>query len=153
MAGFANAVERGLVRELAPYELTAMEFNLLRFCLLEEGGEITATQLAQMLPVDASRVSRIVTALVERGLLVRRRLPQDRRVVMLHLSDDGKDLTLQALGGMDAFVASLMAGVSDDDARVFVSVFSRMVANHAAFMEQYEEPPGLDPLSLQGGLA
>lgn len=139
MAGLANAVERGLAKELAPYQLTPMEFNLLRFCLIEQGEEITATQLAQMLPVDASRVSRIVTAVVDRGLLVRRRLPEDRRVVMLHLSDEGRELTLQALRGMDAFVAGLMEGISEDDIRVFVSVFSRMVANHAAFMEQYEE--------------
>ena len=139
MAGLANAVERGLAKELAPYHLTPMEFNLLRFCLIEQGEEITATKLAQMLPVDASRVSRIVTAVVDRGLLVRRRLPEDRRVVMLHLSDEGRDLTLRALGSMDAFVARLMEGASEDDIRVFVSVFSTMVANHSAFMEQYEE--------------
>lgn len=139
MAGFANAVERGLAHELAPYHLTPMEFNLLRFCLIEQGEEITATQLAQMLPVDASRVSRIVTAVVDRGLMVRRRLPEDRRVVMLHLSDEGRELTLQALRGMDAFVARLMEGVDEGDIQVFVSVFSAMVANHAAFMEQYEE--------------
>ena len=139
MAGLANAVERGLAKELAPYQLTPMEFNLLRFCLLGQGEEITATQLAQMLPVDASRVSRIVTAVVDRGLLVRRRLPEDRRVVMLHLSDEGKDLTLGAIASMDAFVARLLAGVDEEDIRVFVSVFAQMVANHSTFMEQYEE--------------
>ena len=140
MAGLANAVERGLAKELTPYHLTPMEFNLLRFCLGEQDqAEITATQLAQMLPVDASRVSRMVTALVDRGLLRRRRLREDRRVVMLHLSDEGKDLTLRAIGSMDAFVARLMEGVGEDDIQVFVSVFHRMVANHAAFMEHYEE--------------
>ena len=139
MAGLANAVERGLARELAPYHLTPTEFNRLRFCLIEQGEEITATQLAQMLPIDASRVSRIVTTVVDRGLLVRRRLPEDRRVVMLHLSEEGRELTLNALAGMDAFAARLMEGVSEDDARVFVSVFSAMVANYAGFMEQYEE--------------
>ncbi len=139
MAGLANAVERGLAKELAPYHLTPMEFNLLRFCLIEQSEEITATQLAQMLPVDASRVSRIVTAVVDRGLLVRRRLPEDRRVVMLHLSSDGRDLTVRALAAMDAFVARLMEGIDEDDIQVFVSVFSKMVANHATFAEQYEE--------------
>ena len=140
MAGLANAVERGLANELTPYHLTPMEFNLLRFCLGEQGqGEITATQLAQMLPVDASRVSRIVTALADRGLLRRRRLREDRRVVMLHLSDEGRDLTLRAVAAMDAFAANLMVGISEDDIEVFVSVFSRMVANHAALHEQYEK--------------
>ena len=139
MAGLANAVERGLAKELAPYHLTPMEFNLLRFCLIERGEEITATQLSQMLPIDASRVSRIVTAVVDRGLLVRRRLPEDRRVVMLHLSSEGRDITVRALASMDAFVARLMEGIGEDDIQVFVSVFSQMVANHATFMEQYEE--------------
>ena len=139
MAGLANAVERGLARELAPYQLSPTEFNLLRFCLGEPGHEeITATQLTQMLPVDASRVSRIVTALADRGLLIRRRLREDRRVVMLHLSEEGRDLTLGAMADVDAFVAGLLSGISEGDIRVFVSVFSRMIANHAALMEHEE---------------
>ena len=131
MAGLANAVDKGMAKEVAPYDLTPIEFNLLRFCLYAEG-ETTASRLARMLPIDPSRISRTVSDLADRGLLRRRRLREDRRVVMLRLTPDGHDLITRACGSMDAFVARIMQGISADDVRVFRSVFDRMIANHAA---------------------
>ena len=85
--GLLTAFYRGTAKETARYNLTTPEFNLLNACLRREE-ECTATELARVLPVDASRISRIVTILVDRGLLRRRRLPEDRRVVMLSLSEE-----------------------------------------------------------------
>ena len=131
VAGLANLVDRGMAKEVAPYGISPTEFNLLRFCLYADG-ETTATQLAGMLPIDASRISRVVTTLVDRGLLRRRRLREDRRVVMLRLSPEGSDLIVRACESMNAFAARLMRGISEDDVRVIRSVFDRMIVNHAA---------------------
>ncbi len=131
VAGLANAVFKGGSQEVALYDLSAVEFNLLRACLDSEG-EITATELAEVLPVDTSRISRLVTILVNRGLLVRRRLPNDRRVVMLSLSEEGVELTSRILESMELHDAVLTDGIDEDDMRVFVSVTSRILANYAA---------------------
>ena len=137
VAGLANSVELGLVKAVAPYGLTPIEFNLLRFCLDAEG-ETTATRLARLLPIDPSRISRVVTGLVDRGLLRRRRLRDDRRVVMLRLSAEGRDLIVRACGSMDIFVTRLMEGISQRDVRVFRSVVFRIIANQSA-LEGNEE--------------
>ena len=131
VAGLANAVFKGVSKEVALYNLTAAEFNLLRTCL-DTGREITATELAALLPIDTSRISRIVTVMVDRGLLRRRRLPDDRRVVMLSLSEEGKQLTSRILQRLELHDAALTDGIDEDDMRVFVSVTSRILANHAA---------------------
>lgn len=137
VVGLVNAVERGTTQGAAPDGLTSLEFYFLTICL-EMEREVTATELAHWLPVDASRISRIVTALVDKGLLLRRRLREDRRVVMLRLSDEGKELTLRVRDRVDAFTASLMEGVGEDELRVFLSVASRIIANHAALQESQE---------------
>ena len=67
-----NAVAGGVDREAAAYDLTPTEFAAVRLFLTDL--EWTATELAQMLSVDASSMSRVVSKLVDRGVL-RRRAP------------------------------------------------------------------------------
>ena len=113
---------------MAPYYITSLEYGVLRDCMIK--GECTATELAATLPVDASRISRIVNTLVERGLLIRRRLRDDRRVVMLRLSDEGRELTSTLNQRMQAYNARLMENVAEEELSVFASVARKILANH-----------------------
>lgn len=131
MIALVGVAEKGIAKVTAPYGLTTLEFDCLGFCL-DLDKETTATDLASYLPVDASRVSRIVTMLVDKGLLRRRRLRTDRRIVMLRLSNEGKELALQVRQSVNLFVASLVEGISRRDLQSFVSVASTIVANQIA---------------------
>ena len=130
IAGLVNAVTKGMAEELDPYDLNPLEFNLLRTCM--ERGECTATELAAELPVDASRISRIVTILVDKDLLVRRRLRSDRRIVMLRLSDKGNELTSMLLQRIQAYDAKLTHDISAEEMSVFAEAAAKIVANHEA---------------------
>jgi DNA-binding MarR family transcriptional regulator len=132
VAGLVNAVDKGMAKEVAPYGLTSLDFSLLKVCLEKES---TATQLAQVLPVDGARISRIVTGLVDKGLLRRRRLRNDRRIVMLRLSEEGRELTSVVLQKMKRYDTMLTEGIGEEEMRVFVSVTARIIANHAATSE------------------
>lgn len=129
IAGLVNTVTKGMAAELSPYDLNPLEFNLLRACM--ERGECTATELAAELPVDASRISRIVTVLVDKDLLVRRRLRSDRRMVMLRLSGEGKELTSMLLQHIQAYDAKLMKNISAEEIRAFAAASAKIIANHA----------------------
>ena len=139
VADLVRAVIRGMENEMAPYYITSLEYGVLKDCM--DKGECTATELAAKLPVDASRISRIVNALVERGLLIRRRLRDDRRVVMLRLSDEGSELTSTLNQRMQAYNARLMENVAEEELSVFASVARRILANHKD-MEAAQETQG-----------
>lgn len=124
-----SVAQKGMSKAIAPYGLTTAEFNCLWFCLDKEE-ETTATKLASHLPVDASRISRIVTVLVDKGLLVRRRLRSDRRIVMLRLTKEGKELALQIRQSVDLYYAKLTRGIDEIELQNFASVASTIVANH-----------------------
>ena len=128
--GLVNALTRGVVREAGPYGLSPAEYNLLRICM--EMGECTATDLAKVLPIDASRISRIVSRLVDMELLVRRRLRSDRRIVMLQLSPEGKELTSTLYGRIREYEAKLTDGISEEEIRTLESITAKILANHAA---------------------
>lgn len=133
VARLVNAVDKGLADEVAPYGLIPSEFNLLRTCV--EEGPCTATQLADVLPVDASRISRMVTRLVNLGLLRRQRLRSDRRLVLLHLTDKGNDLTSRVNERVQVHVGKLLRGVSEDEVRAFMVLTEQITANYEGLKE------------------
>ena len=124
------AVERGLGGEVADLGLSTMEGFFLH-TFLAWGEECSATQLADMLPVDPARISRVVTKLVDMGFLRRRRLRDDRRVVMLRLTDRGTEVATEITQRSIDFNAKVTEGVTDADLRTFESVVDRIVANYA----------------------
>lgn len=128
VAALVNAVRTAAKSVLDRHGLTLVEFSLLRYCSVEQR---TATELAQLLPIDGSRVSRVVAGLADRGLLRRRRLRSDRRIVMLTPSDEGLEVVSGIGEALRDLNITLTRGVSGDEMRVFLEVASRIVANHA----------------------
>ena len=132
-----NAFASGIADEAAPHDISSLEYGLLGFCLAQ--GECTATQLAQVLPVDASRISRLVSRLVDMEILQRRRVRDDRRVVLLSLTETGKDLITELQRRVTAFNARLIAGVSYDEMVMCRSVAERILANYAAMKQSGQQ--------------
>ena len=130
VTGLATAVARGMEEQVAPYNLIPLDFALLRLFLERE--EWTATQLAEALPVNVSRVSRVVTKMVGMGLMRRRRLSNDRRVVMLSLTEEGKALTLELHLRVQAYDARLCESVGEEEMAVFASVTYKVMTNYTA---------------------
>ncbi len=124
-----RAVVRGAERQLAPYGLIRMEFVLLKAFLSQD--EWTVTKLTDVLSVDAPRVSRLISRLVDRGLLRRRRSTSDRRVVQLRLTPKGRELVETTSVVVQQFEADLLQGVSARDLQAVRRVTSTVLENHA----------------------
>ena len=129
----AQAVNRGIAREMAAHDLLPIDVHLLGVC--RDKGECTATELAQLLPVEAARISRLVNNLVERGLILRRRPPNDRRVVMLRLSPEGVELTSEISRRMQELYAGLTQGITEWQLQVFSDAAFRMIGNLEAMAD------------------
>ncbi len=132
--GLMNVVSKGMEQEVQPYGIALVELSLLRICM--EQTEATTTDLAEVLPVDASRISRMVNGLVERGLLIMHRLRNDRKIVMLRLSEQGKEMTSMLHQRIQAHGAKLTENIGEEYLRKFEAVGSQIVANYAAMKPQ-----------------
>jgi len=130
VSGLVNAVARGMAQIVEPHGLTHIDFVLLRLFLGAE--EWTATLLAQALPLAPSVISRSVAKLAGKGLIQRRRLRSDRRVVVLTLTETGKTLAQRLQRRVQAYDSTLREGVSEEEMAVLVSVSLRVVANYEA---------------------
>ncbi|OIJ26722.1 MarR family transcriptional regulator [Nocardioides luteus] len=97
-----GAVKKGLARNLPP-DLPAGSAGVLG--LLSQHGEMTISELTDLLAIDISVTSRHVSYLADQGWLERSPNPADGRSRLLRLTDSGRDL----LDGFADHIAELLA--------------------------------------------
>jgi DNA-binding MarR family transcriptional regulator len=70
-------------------DLTAQQYNALRLLKAEHPGALPTLVLAGRLVSHAPDITRLVDRLQERGLVIRQRMPDNRRVVQVGITDAG----------------------------------------------------------------
>jgi DNA-binding MarR family transcriptional regulator len=83
----AQALTRELEEALAPLGLRPRHLGAL--LVLEEGVAMSQCELGELLRLDSSTVVDLVDELEGRGLVTRRRNPDDRRAYVLELTPEG----------------------------------------------------------------
>ena len=71
------------------YDLTAQQYNALRLLKAEHPGTLPTLVLAARLVSHAPDITRLLDRLAERGLVVRERMADNRRVVQVGISGSG----------------------------------------------------------------
>lgn len=91
---------------MAPLDLTPTQFNAL--IRVVELGSVTQNQLGRLSAMDPATIQGVVRRLEDRGLLLRRPDPADRRATLLTATPDGADLAARAVShGHDITAATL----------------------------------------------
>ena len=121
---------------IADLDLTPPQAGLLRAIAAGPGQSQQA--LARLLGTPPSRLVALVDGLDERGLVERRRNPDDRRLHALHLTAAG-DALLARIGEVArAHDDALCAGLDPDDRATLRTLLSRLA-------EQHGLTPGVHP--------
>lgn len=124
-----EVVTNGRAALAAADGLASTEVEVLSMFLSKD--EWTVSEIAQFFPVSASRVSRVVAGLAALGLLRRRRLRHDRRVVRLTLTPQGKELAERRHRRNLDYDRLLIEGVGEEQVACFVAAASKMIDNVA----------------------
>ena len=85
------SVRRRLSADLEREGLSASGFSVL-VVLATAGGELELRALRLRLRTSKANATEVVTTLVSRGLVVRTRLPHDRRTAVVRLTDLGREI-------------------------------------------------------------
>lgn len=95
--------------------------NRLDGCLMSELSEFTT--------VDRTTLTRTVDQLVEMGLAERRALPDDRRLVRVELTGQGKGVFARAVEGLLEHNGRTLDGLSPEDLRTLRGLLQRLLRN------------------------
>ena len=98
---------------------------------LEADGALTQRELGDRLLLTSGAVTMLVDRLERSGLVTRRRHPDDRRAVLVALSDQAPASEPEPLADYHAAVAAAAGGLSPEH-RDAVRAFLDQVAEHAA---------------------
>lgn len=115
--------------ETADNDLTLRQLAILTAISLQE--DLSQTDLVAITGIDRSTVAGIVSRLIRKGLLDRKRSPVDGRAYCVRLSKRGA----KAIAGADRLYSKvekkLLAGVSAAEASQFVSTLKTILSAHA----------------------
>ena len=93
-----DQVSRMLVRELAlTCGLSISEFDVLLYLHTHEGSDSRIQDVGAAMLLSQPALSRLIARLVDRGLLARSSAEDDGRAVVIHLTEAGRTLTMEAI--------------------------------------------------------
>jgi DNA-binding MarR family transcriptional regulator len=124
-----SALDQELAQDpdLAPLEISAAQYTIIS--VLAKRGVDSGAQLCKDLSYDAGAMTRMIDRLEAKGLVNRRRCPEDRRLVKLELTEAG----LAALPKLRAcsvrVLNRLLLGFSLAEARQLEGFMVRMLHN------------------------
>lgn len=99
----AGTLTHGLLQVLRPLGLSPTQYNVLRILRGSGSDGLTCREVAERLVASDPDVTRILDRMESRGLVVRARPSEDRRVVRTAITMDGWKL----LDGLDARIQAL----------------------------------------------
>lgn len=97
--------------------------------VLQEHGRMRASELAEVLRVDLSGVSRQVAALEREGWVGREQDPTDSRAQLLHLTPAGTDVVRRVRADRSALLRELLPGWTDAELHAFAQSLRRFAGD------------------------
>jgi DNA-binding MarR family transcriptional regulator len=118
----AHCQERG-----KPYVITPPQWGALSLLLAQDG--LTIGTMSQMRGVDAPTATGIITRLEQHGLVERRHDREDRRVVKVYLTDEGRDIVNTLASPVEQFDQSIKRGFSEGEQDRLLAQLQQIIAN------------------------
>ena len=114
-------------KRLAPHDLTTAQWGpLMR---LQKFGDMTMAELSRCLSIDAGALTRTFDRLEKKGLVRRERSQEDRRVVLVGLTDEGRDALKHVPGELCQVLNEHLAGFTEEEWLTLKSLLRRINAN------------------------
>ena len=101
-----------LARNMAHLDIKPPHLDILLNLYRREG--ISQQELARKLLVGRSNMSMLLPQLEKRGVIERRPDPRDKRVLRLHLTEEGRTITEQAMKIQTELIDTVMATSSEE---------------------------------------
>ncbi len=127
--------------ELITLELSISRFELLALQLSEKFQIITMSNLAQGMAVPMSTATGIVDRLVKRGLLKRGRSEEDRRVVTVSLTDNGKALVEDFKKHFRDFLDRIRSLLTEEEFETGLKLVRKVILGFQKGVQNSEQEP------------
>lgn len=128
-AAYIAALDEALAHEaeLGELEISTAQYTILS--VLEQRGVDSAANLCKDISYDGGAMTRMVDRLEAKGLVSRRRSEDDRRLINLELTEEGRAAIPRLRACSVQVLNHLLRGFSPAEARQFEGFLGRMLRN------------------------
>lgn len=108
-----------------PELLCELKLNMSQIFALEtlaRVGRMTMGELADAMRANASTMTRVIDGLVDGGMVERTRIPDDRRMVRIETTQEGKDLARRLQEQRSKHLVANLRLLDDEHQRKFIEV-------------------------------
>ena len=120
-------LHRELTAALAPLGLTLSQFTALS--VLQTRGEASNAQLAERSFITPQSANEVISSMVSRNWIGREPDPNHGRIVVLRLTEEGRDVLFQGMKLVQAVEDRMLGGVDAQSAAVARESLERFVHN------------------------
>jgi DNA-binding MarR family transcriptional regulator len=120
-----RAVDVQSRRLAAEYSITGPQVICLQ--TLHDDGPMTATALAKLVHLSSSTVVGIIDRLEQKGWVQRERSQTDRRQILIHVTDEGRDLLARVPSPMQDRLAQGLAELPEKEQNRLATSIERIV--------------------------
>jgi DNA-binding MarR family transcriptional regulator len=107
-------LKRRLTDALAPFGLTLAQFTALS--VLEARGEASNAQLAERSFITPQSANEVMTAMSARGWVTREPDPNHGRIVVLRLTEDGRDVVRRCMKVIEKIEKEMLGEMDEGEA-------------------------------------
>jgi DNA-binding MarR family transcriptional regulator len=143
---FYESLNACCVAHNKPYAITPPQCGILTLLHTQDGQTIGA--LGQQRAVDAPTVTGIVKRLEQSGLVERRHDREDRRLVKVYLTDEGRDILRYLPDAVIEFSQTMSQDFSEDEKHDMQVKLQRIIANLSTVSPETGDRFGLLPDSM-----
>ena len=124
---YAEVLRAHCEERAKPCVITPPQWGALELLLAQDGMTIGA--MSQKRGVDAPAATGIITRLEQMGLVERRHDREDRRVVKVYLTAEGRDISHTLVSSVERFEHNITQGFSQGELDRFLLQLQQLIAN------------------------
>ena len=124
---FDNIKKLFYPEEWIALDLSISKSELLALLFVDKHGEIIMSQMADFMNVPMSTTTGIVERLVKNNYIKRERSESDRRIVVVHLTDQGKGLVDRLKFTAKEYLQLVLNSLTEEEKSVLSTIFIKVI--------------------------
>ena len=124
IVALGHAISRKLAQTYRDENITIPEWRVL--AVISQADAMAARDVVAKTPMDKMAVSRAAAGLEEKGLVIRKASAEDKRVSMLSLSVEGRNLFERIAGLATSYETELLSCLSANETTLFDKIMSKL---------------------------
>ncbi len=123
--------KKGVDRNLEELGLSSTEYSILRH--LKEQGKMPMVQMASLIKVTQGWITGLIDSMENKDLVRRGRIPNDRRVIELSITESGLKLFEKAREVHHAYIEKCLMHMDQESMETTVNIISELRRNIEEF--------------------